>query len=59
MIFCFFDFLLFIIPYLFKIKIHFSWSVDRKNGADGGDQTHDLSLTKRLLYQLSYIGVLF
>ncbi len=26
--------------------------------ADGGDQTHDLSLTKRLLYQLSYIGIL-
>jgi hypothetical protein len=24
--------------------------------ADGGDRTHDLPLTRRVLYQLSYIG---
>jgi hypothetical protein len=27
-------------------------------GADGGIRTHDLPLTRRLLCQLSYVGIL-
>ena len=30
-----------------------------KNGADDGNRTHDLILTKDVLYRLSYISALF
>jgi hypothetical protein len=28
----------------------------KRDGAEGGNQTHDLSITNRALYQLSYFG---
>ena len=38
--------------------MYFDVRLDDRNGADGGTQTPDHSITSRTLYQLSYIGLI-